>query len=95
MRVLGIDPGPNESAYVIWDGAKVCEHGYLANAALSQRLTGNGYDTKAIERVSFYGQTVGASVFETCEWVGRFDAEATAMLKSLEWSLVLTPFRKK
>lgn len=80
MNILGIDPGTSESAYVIYNGQRVLEHGYLANAALLQRLTGNGYGAKAIERVSFYGQTVGASVFETCEWVGRFDAEATAML---------------
>jgi hypothetical protein len=78
-RVLGIDPGTSESAYVIFDGVKVLEHGYLANAAMKQRLTGNRYDVLAIERVQFYGKG-GCELTETIEWIGRFDAECEAML---------------
>jgi hypothetical protein len=80
MRILGIDPGTSESAYVIFDGVKVLEHGYLANAAMKQRLTGNRYDVLAIEAVAFYGKAVGKEVFETCYWIGRFDSECEAML---------------
>lgn len=79
MKVLAIDPGTSESAYVIWDGAKVCEHGYLANAALKQRLTGNRYDVLAIERVFFYGRG-GCELTGTIEWIGRFDADCSAIL---------------
>jgi hypothetical protein len=79
MRILGIDPGTSESAYVIFDGVRVLEHGYLANAAMKQRLTGNRYDVLAIERVQFYG-VGGNELRDTIEWVGRFDAECEAML---------------
>ena len=73
MRILGIDPGPYDSAYVIWDGETVLEKGYLANAVLLQRLSGNRYDRMAIERVRIYTKHAGNDLSETAEWVGRFD----------------------
>ena len=80
MNVLGIDPGPYDSAYVIWDGARVIEHGHLANAVMQQRLSGNGYDELAIEWITCYGKVVGKDVFKTCAEIGRFDHERSARL---------------
>ena len=77
MNVLGIDPGTYNSAYVIWDGASVLEHGYLANDVLKQRLTDNGYDKLAIEDILLYGIN-GNEVRDTIKWMGRFDHERTA-----------------
>ena len=80
MNVLGIDPGPYDSAYVIWDGERVSERKYLTNAVLLQRLSGNGYDQIAIERVRGYARQAGNDLTETSEWVGRFDGEFKARL---------------
>jgi hypothetical protein len=80
VRILGIDPGPYDSAYVIWDGETVIEKGYLANMVLLQRLTGNGYDRMAIERVRIYVKYAGNDLSETAEWVGRFDGKNESML---------------
>jgi hypothetical protein len=82
MRILGIDPGPFESGYVIWDGSAILERGYLPNQQLLQRLTGNGYDVLAIEGVVCYKKVVGRSTFETCIWIGRFDSDCTATIIS-------------
>lgn len=80
MRILGIDPGPYDSAYVIWDGTHLLEHGFLSNVLLQQRLSGNGYDEVAIEWITCYGKVVGKDVFRTCAEIGRFDHERTAQL---------------
>jgi hypothetical protein len=73
--VMGIDPGPVESAYVVWDGACILEHGKHDNAFLRSALRDIGYcepRTVVIEKIASYGMPVGAEVFETCVWTGRF-----------------------
>lgn len=71
MTIFAIDPGPEMSAFVQWDG-KVIDHGHLNNYDMRQLLIGREYDECAIEMVASYGMSVGASVFNTCLWVGRF-----------------------
>ncbi len=77
--VLAIDPGPAESAYVLYDAAerRVRDWNKLPNGDLLYHLDGiNGYgsngDALAIEMVASYGMAVGAEIFETCVWIGRF-----------------------
>jgi len=72
MIVLGIDPGPAESAWVLWDGQRVREHGkdrneHLDNAFFRAHMA----DVVAVEMIQSFGMAVGAEVFETCVWVGR------------------------
>jgi hypothetical protein len=69
--IFAIDPGPEKSAFVQWNG-KVIDHGHVTNAEMRQLLIGREYDTCAIEMLASYGMAVGASVFNTCLWVGRF-----------------------
>lgn len=79
MNILAIDPGTTESAYVVID--EKCEplqFGKVDNWVLRADLWDWGgvpYDQVAIEMVASYGMAVGAEVFETCVWIGRF-AEA-------------------
>jgi hypothetical protein len=76
MRILGIDPGPKESGYVIWDGARA-EAGTMENEALRHYLVkGHRLTALAIERIRGYGQVAGNDTYETCEWIGRFDISA-------------------
>ena len=72
MIVFAIDPGPEKSAFVQWDGKAVLDHGHVDNFEMRQLLIGREYDAAACEMVASYGMSVGASVFNTCLWVGRF-----------------------
>lgn len=72
--IIAIDPGSARSAYVRWDGSTI-SHAEIAEnetvkAALAAGLM-NG-DEMHIEMVACYGMPVGAEVFETCVWIGRF-----------------------
>lgn len=76
MKILAIDPGNTQSAWILID---VVDHRPIAfakepNPQVLARLTSrsNGHYTAAIEMVASYGMAVGAEVFETCVWVGRF-----------------------
>lgn len=79
MTILAIDPGPVESAFVMWDtngDGLVREAGYLPNDRLRARFINLEFesyvDKVAIEMVACYGMAVGKEVFDTCLWVGRF-----------------------
>jgi hypothetical protein len=75
--ILAIDPGTNESAWLLWDDGKVRDKAIQDNEALLEALR-NGWPhfacngKMAIEMIASYGMAVGAEVFETCIWIGRF-----------------------
>lgn len=70
-NVLAIDPGPTESAFVIWNGINVLEIGKIDNSDMVHWLSDNP-EAAVIEQVRSYGMAVGASVFDTVFWSGRF-----------------------
>lgn len=73
MRIISIDPGPEESAYaVIMDGEPE-EFGKVPNEQLLTLAYVNAhFATDCVcERIRSYGMPAGASLFETCEWSGR------------------------
>jgi hypothetical protein len=71
--VAGIDPGPTESALVCWDGAAVTSAVYQPNEFVLGRLKdAAGVYPLAIEKIASFGMPVGAEVFETVYWTGRF-----------------------
>lgn len=74
MRILAIDPGPNASACLGWDGEKVFNIGMFDNEEIlnSTPFFGQMYDLITIEMIASYGMGVGKEVFETCVWIGRF-----------------------
>ena len=77
MRILAIDPGSEQSAYVLLDtGSFAVHHAFIEPteevvAALTLARRGSA-DELAIEMISCYGMAVGKSVFETCVNIGRF-----------------------
>jgi hypothetical protein len=79
MKILAIDPGPEQSAFVLWDG-RVEQAGMLSNDAMSRTVYcyASRGDVVAIEMVACYGMPVGAETFETCVWIGRFTERAAA-----------------
>lgn len=85
-RILAIDPGNTESAYVVIDAetrqpvefAKVPNRQLLVDLTLDNDLAlWSTVDVVAIEMIASYGMPVGAEIFETCVWIGRF-SEAIA-----------------
>jgi hypothetical protein len=76
MIVLAIDPGPVESAWVEYDtvARKALGFGKELNDDVVLRVgyRDGGYSHLAIEMIASYGMPVGAEVFETCVWIGRF-----------------------
>lgn len=79
--ILAIDPGSTESGYVLLDmNLEPIEKGKVKNEILledikSDRFWYNSYDEVdhiTIEMIASYGMPVGAEVFETCIWIGRF-----------------------
>ena len=81
MRLIAIDPGTTESAWVVYEPfpssmiGRVLAHGHEPNSDVLWSLRNNEHDADAltIEKIASYGMAVGAEVFDTCIWIGRFD----------------------
>jgi hypothetical protein len=74
-KMLAIDPGPTESAFVLLShDDRVEECGKVPNDSLRIALwqPRREHVTLVLEQIASYGMAVGAEVFETCVWSGRF-----------------------
>lgn len=77
MKILGIDPGPVQSAYVI---IQVPEYSLfqmkmLPNQQVLEHIRYTALDLIdkcALEMVQSFGMPVGKEIFETVLWIGRF-----------------------
>ena len=87
--ILAIDPGNTESGWVIIDSdtRRPLDFAKTNNHTLRAQLMGTTIhaprifaNRTVIEMVASYGMAVGADVFETCVWIGRF-IEATRDLR--------------
>lgn len=76
MTVLAIDPGSEQSAWVLYDGTRVLEHGIEDNERVLSNLSVHHGSWCAyamvIEQIQSYGMAVGREVFDTVWWSGRF-----------------------
>lgn len=89
MTVLAIDPGPEQSAWVLWDGMRVLSHGKEDNWTVRSRLTHGDWlfnpvrrhapSHVALEWIASYGMAVGAEVFDTARWIGHYEAIALSV----------------
>jgi hypothetical protein len=72
--VIAIDPGPTESALVVWNGVAPNLLRYAPNEEIIALLSTWKVSESpcVIEQIASYGMAVGAEVFETCVWSGRF-----------------------
>src|SRR5215831_8146173 len=66
VRILAIDPGTTESAWVVWDGERILEHGKIPNSTMRDSLVALkqdfGITECCIEMVASFGMPVGAEV---------------------------------
>ena len=78
MTVIAIDPGSTNSGVVSWSGERVLACGILPNnevipwVADQLRAITHGEASVGVEMIASYGMAVGAEVFDTCVWIGRF-----------------------
>jgi hypothetical protein len=79
--ILAIDPGSSQSAWLKYDGTRPGSFGITANDVLAKALRSGGLpDVVVIEKIESYGMAVGAEVFDTVWWAGRF-AEAASRVQ--------------
>lgn len=75
MRLIAIDPGPARSAIVQigFDGSIHSSATEVNSEVLKTlKLFKPAKAHLAIEMIACYGMAVGADVFQTCVWIGRF-----------------------
>jgi len=72
VKILAIDPGPTESAFVEIHDSVMVRKGKIPNAELIDLMRNVFLDVVVIERIASYGMAVGEEVFETVFWSGRF-----------------------
>jgi len=74
MIILAIDPGPTESAWLTYGHGMSFEKVDNETLLMKIQLWSSCYTPHhlAIEMVASYGMPVGAEVFETVFWTGRF-----------------------
>jgi hypothetical protein len=88
MIVIGIDPGQEKSGLVAFDfeGTELLYMSILDNELVLDRIHALEITyplddmSLAIEKPACMGMAVGASVFDTCIWIGRFDPNCEALL---------------
>ncbi len=78
-RILAIDPGCTESAWLIFENGEIQGFGKVPNEEMlaliqphNPHYNGGQADHLAVEMVASYGMPVGKDVFETVFWSGRF-----------------------
>lgn len=75
--VLAIDPGNVESAYCYLNGqGKIGRFGKVRNAEMLAEVGSTIADYIAIEMICSYGMPAGASLFDTCVFIGRLMGQA-------------------
>ena len=76
MRLLAIDPGTTDSAYVVYDTERMTlvDKAKTTNHSLLREILYNNFSCllMAIEMPACYGMAVGKTTFDTCRWVGIF-----------------------
>lgn len=78
VRILAIDPGSEQSAWLVLDDGRPDDFRIQPNAQVAAELRSGAFavDYVVIERIESYGMAVGREVFDTVWWSGRFTEAA-------------------
>jgi hypothetical protein len=76
-KVIAIDPGPEHSGLVVWNGETIETMFIKDNDEILSYLRNLKYPPQyapdlVIEKIASYGMPVSESIFETVYWTGRF-----------------------
>ncbi len=91
QEVIGIDPGNKFSAWVVVSALdwSVRDLGYSENEWVRNFLSDvsklEDRPAIAVEMMGSFGKPVGAEVFETCVWIGRFVERFGAVEHQSDW----------
>ena len=90
-KIIAIDPGPKESAMLVWMDGEVQLPQIADNAVIRDWLIGLAAfqapdQLLAVEMIACYGMPVGAETFETCLFIGRL--QEIWLAKNLPMKLV-------
>lgn len=74
MKLLAIDPGTSQSAYVLLESEDwtIIDKAIIPNEDMWDLCKWIECDEAVIEMVKSYGNPVGDEVFETVRWIGMF-----------------------
>lgn len=70
--LIGVDPGPERSGWVVLKDGDLYAHDITPNEQMRGYLRQWHDYELVIEMIASYGMAVGKDVFETCVWIGRF-----------------------
>jgi len=73
-NTIAIDPGTTESGVCVFRSGILFASSVMENRELQRHLIGLLLTDIVIEMIASYGMPVGKETFETCVWIGRFDA---------------------
>jgi hypothetical protein len=87
--ILAIDPGPTRSAWLVYNPAtnRIRMFGLYNNAQLLMSLRSDlsaDVSDVVIEKIEAFGMAVGAEVFETVFWTGRFAEAAESNSRAVD-----------
>lgn len=72
MKILGIDPGNEGSAYaIVNDKYEILSADKVSNDELLEVVDMMDYNAISLESIQSYGMPVGRTTFETCFMIGR------------------------
>jgi hypothetical protein len=93
--VIGIDPGPEKSAYVVWDGKEIISKDIISNDEILHIIVSKFYAPPgtlyAVEGVQSFGKVVGGDIFKTCIMIGRILEAAKISIRTEADYLVYRP----
>lgn len=73
VRIIAIDPGSTESAFLTLDNGIISSFGKISNLEMLAKIHfSRSFEYLVIEQIASYGMSVGEEVFETVYWSGRF-----------------------
>lgn len=75
MNVLAIDPGPTQSAFVVYEDGTVRES-FICENTVGLCEISDRFDCVACEMLACFGMPVGSETFETAYYIGRIMAMA-------------------
>jgi hypothetical protein len=89
--IRAIDPGPDTSAFVDWDGSSIINYGFFNNEDHFNSFVRDGdigeirfINKIFIEQIQCYGMPVGNEIFETVHWAGRLTEQYINANKCVE-----------